>query len=468
MACLCRELLPGKLYWAPESTGSPAGFKGEFVQAIDLCRHSSADSGDSIAALYSVTHYTLQAAGRAFGPLGLDVVLRFCRGLRLKLERAGEEAVAIGIAARDKNERTNVCLLVGAYLVLSYKMSAEQAASTFGPDAELGFICSWSRVDKPEPKRNLLVRDCWAALELGLTRGWLDPTCLESDESTEQFCTRWSDFVRLYDASWVVPGFVLVGADPMTTALDPNPMTFTDLYPLEEPICQTSAAPCDLDVVKHVSTQELSSPGSCSSVSTQDPGSMTGPSSRSVVSVTGRSSVDTVCKDYTAGAYPLTAESDKAFDFVTFLKNCGVTHIIRTNFDQEPGMPKEGSYNAAKFKDHGFLHADVKIVDTHGGLPKSTDVAKILRACPDEDDSSSVVFVHCKGGFGRSMVLACCLAIDRLDVPGSTLLAWARLARPGSVNTPEQELLLQSLRGRSDVRKFAGLSAQPTCGCTLQ
>merc|ERR1712176_1150171 len=123
-----------------------------------------------------------------------------------------------------------------------------------------------------------------------------------------------------------------------------------------------------------------------------------------------------------------------------------------------------------------FLHADVKVKDTNGGLPKPADVAKVLNACPDEDDFASIVFVHCKGGFGRSMVLACCLVIDRLDILGSAMLGWVRLARPGAVNTPQQELLLRSFRGRSDVRKYAGHptdsdragGGSPQCGCTLQ
>mmetsp|Transcript_59751 Transcript_59751/g.156695 ORF Transcript_59751/g.156695 Transcript_59751/m.156695 type:complete len:208 (-) Transcript_59751:91-714(-) len=195
-------------------------------------------------------------------------------------------------------------------------------------------------------------------------------------------------------------------------------------------------------------------------------------------------SVATVCKEYFNKAVDAPTHGDllgvqKPLDFTSFLLEAEIGFIVRTNFDKEPGMPKTGSYQAAEFMQFGLGHADIPVVDTEGGLPRRTDVAKLLQVCPGlglQKEGGGVV-VHCKGGFGRSVVLACCLAIDRFDLPGAALLGWARVVRPGAINTPEQELFLQSFAGRADMRKFAGLTANgdpsppTTCGpygCSLQ
>mmetsp|Transcript_44853 Transcript_44853/g.103635 ORF Transcript_44853/g.103635 Transcript_44853/m.103635 type:complete len:95 (-) Transcript_44853:32-316(-) len=76
------------------------------------------------------------------------------------------------------------------------------------------------------------------------------------------------------------------------------------------------------------------------------------------------------------------------------------------------------------------------------------------------------IFVHSRSRFGRSVVLACCLAIHRLDVPGSVLLGWVRIARPGAISTRSQELFLHKLSGSEDVARYAGLSTVTTVPCT--
>lgn len=446
------EVLPGRLLWAPLTSAAPAGFRGDFVRAIDLCR-SPAQGPEVPPVGYRVTHYHKKAIGRSFGPFGLDVLLRFCRGLHTLLRSSGR--VALGTAPGDVEERTNAAVLLGAYLQLMEGCTVEQIVAAVGAeDASLKFVCSWSRKDRPEPRRNLSVADCWEGLAMGIRMGWLDAACLDTEVSTDLICSRWREWVATYDCCWIIPGFIMVGADPVTTATDPNPATFTAVFPPLHPDDTRS-------LQDSVSCVGEMSPVSEYSVPLEKRLDPTEPLGRPSPPKSEVDSVATVCKEYNIALGTLAKDKEKgAFDFVTFLRNAGVSTIVRTNYANEPGMPKSGGYVSAKFKAHGMAHHDIFILDTHGGLPKRSDVGKALHVCPSGKPSGGAVYVHCKGGFGRSIMLACCLAIDRLDVSGSALLGWVRMVRPGTVNTPQQELLLQSFRGRRDVRRFAGLRTQ--------
>jgi len=61
------------------------------------------------------------------------------------------------------------------------------------------------------------------------------------------------------------------------------------------------------------------------------------------------------------------------------------------------------------------------------------------------------------GGFGRSVVLAACLAIERVDISGAAALGLFRIMRPGAITTRRQEAFLKSFKGAADVRRFAKL-----------
>merc|ERR1719188_2778471 len=83
-----------------------------------------------------------------------------------------------------------------------------------------------------------------------------------------------------------------------------------------------------------------------------------------------------------------------------------------------------------------------------------------LEQAPGNFDCSEgygAILVHCKGGFGRSVVLSCILLIHMFDVPGRSVLGWSRIARPGAITTPEQEAFLCKLRGRADLQKRVGM-----------
>ena len=70
-----------------------------------------------------------------------------------------------------------------------------------------------------------------------------------------------------------------------------------------------------------------------------------------------------------------------------------------------------------------------------------------LRECEAEDRR---VLVHCGAGLGRTgTVIACRLVADGME-PGDAIDT-VRRARPGSIETPEQERAIYEFRGEDDV-----------------
>jgi hypothetical protein len=181
-------------------------------------------------------------------------------------------------------------------------------------------------------------------------------------------------------------------------------------------------------------------------------------------------STDTVAKDYFGGDRttrhePELKSTEKPMDFISFLRTWNVSLVVRLNFANEPGMIQE--YDASKMASYGIEHKDLPIDDHRGGMPDRSSVEKALETLADH--GGEPILVHCKGGFGRSVVLACCILIDRLNISGAALLGWARLCRPGAVTTVTQERFLRSLRGRDDLRRFTRTEgAPPSCGCSMQ
>lgn len=205
------------------------------------------------------------------------------------------------------------------------------------------------------------------------------------------------------------------------------------------------------------------------------------------------SSVHTVCKVY----HPNTDEPvhRHASDFVTYLQRNLVQAVVRTNDSSERGLSEfGGSYSPSDFTRFGIKHFDFFIEDKHGGLPRVSLVTDFLQTAQDLGmDSHSAasrkgpqqqepgakaaseaanmrpaIAIHCKGGFGRSMLLACVLVVFLHDVPGRHVLAWARISRPGAFNTSQQEMFLCKLKGRADVELLMKRHSKENACCAVQ
>jgi len=496
------DILPGQLIWGPVLTVKDA-FS---VNALEL--------GD--CPKYYVQHYSAKALSHAFGPFALDQILVFCRRLKALLaSRSCGQHPPVQLTTKSCEEHTNACVLLGAYLVLVQGWPASKIVKVLGKhEAERRFVCSW----QDKSKKMMPVQACWEGLEVAVEHGWINTDCLNDDVFTDFACSKFRKMVATFDASWLIPGKLLVCADPITTVHDPNPETFRFLCSSEapkvnqeplghvssfSPILPTLAPAGNLGHVKTANEDcdALDDKEDAMSNSTATPQCLQGSyistpivtestcqddSKPSVMSLSaiqvvsiddGASSVETVCKQYEhLGVTNNTELPAQMNSFSDFLQDCNVKLMVRCNFGHEQGMPAFG-YSADKFKQYGINHKDIQFLDKGGGLPERCHVAEMLKEGTSffEADAGAVL-VHCKGGFGRSVVLACCLAIHAYDIPGRALLGWVRIARPGAITTVQQEEFLISLKGSADVARFAGLgrcsykAALPSCreGCAVQ
>jgi hypothetical protein len=466
-----------------------------------------------------VQHYASRAHGRAFGPLNLVQTLAFCRNLSKAVAESADKGLELCTAPGKEEDHTNATVLVGAYLILCSKYTSQGVAEVMGSaDAQRKFVCSWASVAKPEGARFMSVMDCWTGLEMAKQQGWLTDDILGDDVKHNVWVTNFKFMLEAYDATWLVPGVLMVSADPSTTAHDPNPATCSGVFPVSTPgkkseySCGSLSTACsrrpskdpakdpeglrivDVDEpalataeLLYASPQRLDAPA-ISAVSEDARRSESEDSAEActppgVVSAADDDpsvddeicSTDTVAKVYSGiptcylAKPPENEGSPKPF--VWFLQDCQVSIVVRANFANEPGMLQ--AYDGSEMLNYDIVHQDICVDDHCGGLPDKSAFKAFLEVTEDYmragDDA---VLVHCKGGFGRSVVMACALLIDRFDLRGSALLGWVRLCRAGTVTTPKQEQFLRSLRGREDLRRFLrgmpGTLPAAHCGCSVQ
>lgn len=245
-------------------------------------------------------------------------------------------------------------------------------------------------------RHNLKVSDCWAGLEMASKKKWLTGNMFITPSGMETACVELAKIWETYDASWLVPHRVMVSADPITTINDPNPMT-----------CHAF----------------------------------------------GKTPAGWVGKKKDAA-------SRDQMDFLSWSKAQNIKLVVRSNFSNE-GALKElgGSYVSNSFTSIGIAHLEVPVKDTKGGVPDENLIVKMLDSCKAHAKDSAVL-VHCKAGFGRSVFFACCWIISSENVPGRALLGWVRMARPGSITTPEQEHFLCKLSGSSSLEELLRPIAQ--------
>jgi hypothetical protein len=278
-------------------------------------------------------------------------------------------------------------------------------------------------------------------------------------------------------------------ADPMTTIKDPNPIT-CPAFCREQGADRTSEL-ASLDGLRRISVCDppppvLSSPsGALPSGLSSPSGAFCEKKADDCPEVTPSTtaerrdsdefedgqpdyaSVHTVCKVYDFGG--VRAEGcdlwPGARPFVNFLLEEGIKTVLRVNEPDEPGLAEiGGSYDAGLLAEFGIEHVDVPVSDsksTRGALPPCRAVRRFFSLTRHVScEYGGAVLIHCKGGFGRSVFLACLLVIYKYDVPGRGVLGWARIARPGAITTPEQEAVLRSLSGRVDLCRKYGIPCE--------
>jgi len=418
------EVLAGKLAWGAKGT-----------QELDWPSEVRFDISHIVGpefrgGQYEVCHYSKESYGFAFGPLALDQTLRFAHELKVRLDKDGSRV----LCEYEANHRRNTAVLLGAYLVLCEGMTADEVALKLPDTASLTFPCSWIqaadyRSSKGQPVMS--VHDCWSGIQMARDKGWISADLLADEEKTNSEASNERKSIMEYDGAWVVPGKVFVMADPVTVVSDPNPLTCSRLTPGEGGV---PAVPADVDLVS------------------QD-----------------------VARRFLA-TKKLDPKWPKPVDFVTYLKSCNVTAIVRTNAGHEPGLKSlGGSYKPKDIEAHGIQHADVYLDDVKGATPSAGVLRRFLDATAQMGFSGEegaapgrAIAVHCKSGFGRSALFACTLIIYLWDVPGRALMGWVRIVRPGAVVTRQQEMFLCSLSGKEDLLARIDSGKSTTCSCSLQ
>lgn len=516
------EVIQSSLAWAPGGI-DPIG-KYKLVDSAEckvghLFRIQDQTDINFRAGEYSVPHYGRMTTGRAFGPLALDQTLRFCQVLESKLKEHGR--VTFASTRNSVADRANSAVLLGAFLILRREWSVDQCIKDMSEDADLGFPCSWSFAEGPAAQEpNTLVRDCWAAVKLAFDMGWINEHSCHDELTVSLACSQYVRMAHEYDATWIEPGRLIVSADPMSTVNDPNPETCDQLLPG----AQVSAK--DYSQIWTASTNASGNPESDSdgatavsvmtpnhshlslctlgedadnksdtSKTTQDwpvdqkardddkisNGSRSTHRAVNYAVPQGTkqpseqpSSCHTVCKSYrppqgnTAGGNGLAGTRNKPLDFASWLLSQHVGLMIRANRSDERGLIEHGgSYDPLEMEKIGIQHCDLPVLDKHGGVPDRNVIQCAIERASEVGESGTTghkaMLVHCKGGFGRSVVLACCVMMYWHDLPGRSLLGWSRIVRPGSITTVDQERFLCRLKGREDLKRFLSRNGKGCC-----
>lgn len=115
--------------------------------------------------------------------------------------------------------------------------------------------------------------------------------------------------------------------------------------------------------------------------------------------------------------------------YVVLFKDMGVSDVFRLNVS---------NYESTEFTKHGINHHDLFFED--GSCPPLEIVneflARVARA-------KGAVAVHCKAGLGRSATMIGLAVMREYRVFAKQYIAWARLARPGSVIGAQQHFLVE-------------------------
>jgi len=297
--------------------------------------------------------------------------------------------------------RASGAVLAGSVLVLLRGMSAAAAWATVSK-ISTGKSTEWCRFPSPVAEHqyelsstSCTVLDCLSGLEAAKRFGWLDHRTFD--------LKAWELLRRKFDATWLIPGEVLAVADPDLTAQNPK---FPGL--LVSSRCSTPTA----SPVKLASKKCMFGTLSSSCVS-----EMTG----------STAATETPSDDgYEGEAALLTKES-----FQEFFDRHFISSFVRLSYANE----ETREINEKSFSDnlrvmhHEFLD---------GTVPNKAVAHSFLADC----QKVSPVAVHCKAGLGRTGVMVGLYAVTNYDIDGRAFLGWARICRPGSVQTMKQEAYL--------------------------
>lgn len=417
------------------------------------------------------------------GPPTLGQVMAF-----VQMVSAAADRTCLTIHLTSECRRATGAVLAGAVLVLAGGLTAEAAWAEVllgcpkpcakPEEAWDRFPCPFSRSHVTNSS-SLTVLDCLAGLEFARDANWL---C-----NFHHFdVSAWRLLRQKFDASWLIPGEMLALANPWGTAQNPAfPGLLSPAVDVawDEPVMQAgrdmSTSPHKRTCVSpalsssHSSDESLMQRVDIGSAYLDEDGltepdvdergfEMVGledtPFSASAVAYGAPSfslpgGVGTggphvawsrpagVASPNKDGAIP-ELELLMGSSFMTYLHAKGIRTIARLNLMHEC---EEQAHYIKLFDEQGFHTVACPFDD--GQVPPKATVKAFLSSCRAvREQGSQAIAVHCMGGLGRTGVMVGVYAVGQHGISGTAFHGWARMCRPGSVQTHCQERFLRALR----------------------
>jgi protein-tyrosine phosphatase len=139
--------------------------------------------------------------------------------------------------------------------------------------------------------------------------------------------------------------------------------------------------------------------------------------------------------------------------YVDVFKRMGVTDVVRLNIP---------NYTPSEFESFGIKHHDLFFED--GSCPPNFIVETFFSRI---DKADGAIAVHCKAGLGRSASMIGLAVMRQYRVPARVFIAWARLARPGSVIGPQQNFLVEMEKVLLNRRAYSEVTLSSTKGVDI-
>mmetsp|Transcript_69562 Transcript_69562/g.182359 ORF Transcript_69562/g.182359 Transcript_69562/m.182359 type:complete len:664 (-) Transcript_69562:224-2215(-) len=341
---------------------------------------------------------------------------------------------------------------------------------------------------------SLTVKNCLQGLEASKELGWLDFRTFNVWE--------WRLLREKFDASWLVPGDILALADPSITAQNPrfpgllDPVSDAPLKWQPGAGCamqlrvegnddSTACSPksllssiadgandpiddivldCDDDLdlpafpqpVAATAPFNRTNSGSKLQEATPVPKGPMGKSHSSPVHLSSRgrtpSHQDTQRPTrWSEATDEQRAERNLHGSFPAYFERVGIGQLVRLNFLKEC---REQRFYDAAFDDQILQIKPCEFPD--GTAPKRDIVTSFIENCEQhqavavKEGGRPMIAVHCKGGLGRTGSAIAAYAVQRYGISGEAFHGFARLMRPGVIQTPEQEKFVRTLVSPGD------------------
>jgi len=404
--------------------------------------------------------FSAQKLGTAaeYGPLGVDAVLDFCDKLSETLNKTSTLS-NVGLYCSQRGGAVlNSLLLIGSFLILERNMCTADVVQLIRPQSQPDIM--EQKFPRPWCSKNawsqdaLSLRECLQGFEVAVANNWLHRKSLNG--SSRRKVAMAYDAMPIFTVKLVRDSIeggpykdhvtFWIAADPITTVVDTS-------YELDDVL----TVPSSSSASTHGSTS-CQTPKKGSNTPQRGSKRDAGMTSR-IRRVISNGSLFKPTAQSTDPKEDVTqansVDRPQALkDFANWLKNdLGCVMVVRANFDDEPNLPPEGSYGNF-FHHQGIQQVDIPFPD--GTAPPQSVVQTLLVEVSlllDRLKGKSIrkpcnyaVLVHCKSGFGRSMSLLCMLAVALFpDIEATDIFGWARLARPGAIQTTAQERFVRSL-----------------------